>query len=112
MGFDLFFPFCYAHFLPEADILIIYVFMQWRISSWFYMMYNSLGCVCMLQVVDVTWRYSCKHPEVLTRRTRVQEAWLRHTINGLNASVSLNNSVSGVHYSQFNHSFNVTHLPT
>lgn len=38
------------------------------------------------QVVDVTWRYSCKHPEVLTRRTRVQEAWLRHTINGLNAS--------------------------
>lgn len=38
------------------------------------------------QVVDVTWRYSCKHPEVLTRRTRVQEAWLLHTINGLNAS--------------------------
>ncbi|XP_041823223.1 peptide-N(4)-(N-acetyl-beta-glucosaminyl)asparagine amidase isoform X2 [Melanotaenia boesemani] len=38
------------------------------------------------QVVDVTWRYSCKHPEVLTRRTRVQEAWLLHTINGLNTS--------------------------
>ncbi|CAG11669.1 unnamed protein product [Tetraodon nigroviridis] len=38
------------------------------------------------QVVDVTWRYSCKHPEVLARRTRVQEAWLMHTINGLNAS--------------------------
>ncbi|TDH04368.1 hypothetical protein EPR50_G00152750 [Perca flavescens] len=38
------------------------------------------------QVVDVTWRYSCKHPEVLSRRTRVQEAWLLHTINGLNAS--------------------------
>lgn len=38
------------------------------------------------QVVDVTWRYSCKHPEVLTRRTRVQEAWLLHTINGLNVS--------------------------
>ncbi|XP_028252418.1 peptide-N(4)-(N-acetyl-beta-glucosaminyl)asparagine amidase isoform X2 [Parambassis ranga] len=38
------------------------------------------------QVVDVTWRYSCKHPEVLTRRTRVQEAWLLHTINSLNAS--------------------------
>ncbi|XP_032378231.1 peptide-N(4)-(N-acetyl-beta-glucosaminyl)asparagine amidase isoform X2 [Etheostoma spectabile] len=36
------------------------------------------------QVVDVTWRYSCKHPEVLSRRTRVQEAWLLHTINGLN----------------------------
>lgn len=43
-----------------------------------------------MQVVDVTWRYSCKHPEVLSRRTRVQEAWLLHTINGLNASVSLN----------------------
>ncbi|XP_019946176.2 peptide-N(4)-(N-acetyl-beta-glucosaminyl)asparagine amidase [Paralichthys olivaceus] len=38
------------------------------------------------QVVDVTWRYSCKHPEVLSRRTRVQEAWLLHTINGLNDS--------------------------
>ncbi|XP_068603441.1 peptide-N(4)-(N-acetyl-beta-glucosaminyl)asparagine amidase [Brachionichthys hirsutus] len=38
------------------------------------------------QVVDVTWRYSYKHPEVLLRRTRVQEAWLLHTINGLNAS--------------------------
>lgn len=38
----------------------------------------------------MTWRYSCKHPEVLARRTRVQEAWLLHTINGLNASVSLN----------------------
>lgn len=43
-----------------------------------------------MQVVDVTWRYSCKHPDVLARRTRVQEAWLLHTINGLNASVSLN----------------------
>ncbi|XP_068431681.1 peptide-N(4)-(N-acetyl-beta-glucosaminyl)asparagine amidase [Clinocottus analis] len=38
------------------------------------------------QVVDVTWRYSCKHSEVLSRRTRVQEAWLLHTITGLNAS--------------------------
>lgn len=46
--------------------------------------------VCVMQVVDVTWRYSCKHPEVLSRRTRVQEAWLLHTINGLNASVSFN----------------------
>lgn len=46
--------------------------------------------VCLMQVVDVTWRYSCKHTEVLSRRTRVQEAWLLHTINGLNASVSLN----------------------
>lgn len=46
--------------------------------------------VFVLQVVDVTWRYSCKHSEVLSRRTRVQEAWLLHTINGLNASVSFN----------------------
>lgn len=36
------------------------------------------------QVVDVTWRYSCKHNEVLTRRTKVQEAWLLHMIHGLN----------------------------
>lgn len=36
------------------------------------------------QVVDVTWRYSCKHPEVLSRRTKVQEAWLVHNINSLN----------------------------
>ncbi|XP_028316958.1 peptide-N(4)-(N-acetyl-beta-glucosaminyl)asparagine amidase isoform X2 [Gouania willdenowi] len=42
------------------------------------------------QVVDVTWRYSCKHPEVLSRRTRVQEAWLLHNINGLNALQPLN----------------------
>ncbi|KAK2864603.1 hypothetical protein Q7C36_003757 [Tachysurus vachellii] len=37
------------------------------------------------QVVDVTWRYSCKHQEVLTRRKQVQETWLLHTINGFNA---------------------------
>ncbi|XP_034069723.1 peptide-N(4)-(N-acetyl-beta-glucosaminyl)asparagine amidase isoform X2 [Gymnodraco acuticeps] len=38
------------------------------------------------QVVDVTWRYSCKHPEVLSRRTKVQESWLLHTIHRLNTS--------------------------
>uniref|UniRef100_UPI003AAFA20A peptide-N(4)-(N-acetyl-beta- glucosaminyl)asparagine amidase n=1 Tax=Centroberyx gerrardi TaxID=166262 RepID=UPI003AAFA20A len=38
------------------------------------------------QVVDVTWRYSCKHPDILTRRTTVQEAWLLRTINRLNAA--------------------------
>uniref|UniRef100_A0A8C7W4G9 Peptide-N(4)-(N-acetyl-beta-glucosaminyl)asparagine amidase n=1 Tax=Oncorhynchus mykiss TaxID=8022 RepID=A0A8C7W4G9_ONCMY len=37
------------------------------------------------QVVDVTWRYSCYHPEVLSRRNKVQEPWLLNTINGLNA---------------------------
>ncbi|KAJ8267369.1 hypothetical protein COCON_G00125410 [Conger conger] len=39
-----------------------------------------------VQVVDVTWRYSCKHEEVLTRRTQVQEPWLRETINTLNSA--------------------------
>ncbi len=39
------------------------------------------------QVVDVTWRYTCKHPEVLSRRTQIQETWLLHTLNGLNATV-------------------------
>ncbi|XP_062845921.1 peptide-N(4)-(N-acetyl-beta-glucosaminyl)asparagine amidase [Trichomycterus rosablanca] len=37
------------------------------------------------QVVDVTWRYSCKHEEVLSRRTKVQETWLLHTVTGLNS---------------------------
>ncbi|XP_056438336.1 LOW QUALITY PROTEIN: peptide-N(4)-(N-acetyl-beta-glucosaminyl)asparagine amidase [Gadus chalcogrammus] len=38
------------------------------------------------EVVDVTWRYSCNHPDVLTRRTKVQEAWLLRTISGLNVT--------------------------
>ncbi|XP_069051182.1 peptide-N(4)-(N-acetyl-beta-glucosaminyl)asparagine amidase isoform X2 [Lepisosteus oculatus] len=38
------------------------------------------------EVVDVTWRYSCKHEEVLSRRTKVQEDWLRQTINGQSAA--------------------------
>ncbi|XP_040335966.1 peptide-N(4)-(N-acetyl-beta-glucosaminyl)asparagine amidase isoform X3 [Herpailurus yagouaroundi] len=36
------------------------------------------------EVVDVTWRYSCKHEEVISRRTEVKEELLRETINGLN----------------------------
>ncbi|XP_008949878.2 peptide-N(4)-(N-acetyl-beta-glucosaminyl)asparagine amidase isoform X2 [Pan paniscus] len=36
------------------------------------------------EIVDVTWRYSCKHEEVIARRTKVKEALLRDTINGLN----------------------------
>ncbi|XP_033068714.1 peptide-N(4)-(N-acetyl-beta-glucosaminyl)asparagine amidase isoform X4 [Trachypithecus francoisi] len=41
------------------------------------------------EVVDVTWRYSCKHEEVIARRTKVKEALLRETINGLNQQVYL-----------------------
>ncbi|XP_046536427.1 peptide-N(4)-(N-acetyl-beta-glucosaminyl)asparagine amidase isoform X1 [Equus quagga] len=36
------------------------------------------------EVVDVTWRYSCKHEEVISRRTEIKEELLRETINGLN----------------------------
>ncbi|KAM6281581.1 peptide-N(4)-(N-acetyl-beta-glucosaminyl)asparagine amidase isoform 2-T3 [Porphyrio hochstetteri] len=36
------------------------------------------------EVVDVTWRYSCKHEEVLSRRTALSEATLREKINTLN----------------------------
>ncbi|XP_078520091.1 peptide-N(4)-(N-acetyl-beta-glucosaminyl)asparagine amidase isoform X1 [Lissotriton helveticus] len=36
------------------------------------------------EVVDVTWRYSCKHSDLLSRRTEVREIWLRETINRLN----------------------------
>uniref|UniRef100_A0A4W4H6J3 Peptide-N(4)-(N-acetyl-beta-glucosaminyl)asparagine amidase n=1 Tax=Electrophorus electricus TaxID=8005 RepID=A0A4W4H6J3_ELEEL len=36
------------------------------------------------QVVDVTWRYSCKHEEVLSRRKQADETWLLHAINELN----------------------------
>ncbi|XP_075403256.1 peptide-N(4)-(N-acetyl-beta-glucosaminyl)asparagine amidase isoform X1 [Tenrec ecaudatus] len=36
------------------------------------------------EVVDVTWRYSCKHEEVMSRRTEVKEDLLRETINRLN----------------------------
>ncbi|XP_069329406.1 peptide-N(4)-(N-acetyl-beta-glucosaminyl)asparagine amidase isoform X2 [Eulemur rufifrons] len=38
----------------------------------------------LFQVVDVTWRYSCKHEEVISRRTEIKEELLRETINGLN----------------------------
>ncbi|KAF5921826.1 hypothetical protein HPG69_013000 [Diceros bicornis minor] len=41
------------------------------------------------EVVDVTWRYSCKHEEVISRRTKVKEDLLRETINGLNKQVYL-----------------------
>lgn len=37
------------------------------------------------EVVDVSWRYSCKHTELLTRRTQLGEGLLRQTINKLNS---------------------------
>uniref|UniRef100_A0A2K6JS86 Peptide-N(4)-(N-acetyl-beta-glucosaminyl)asparagine amidase n=1 Tax=Rhinopithecus bieti TaxID=61621 RepID=A0A2K6JS86_RHIBE len=43
----------------------------------------------LIQVVDVTWRYSCKHEEVIARRTKVKEALLRETINGLNQQATV-----------------------
>ncbi|OCT75874.1 peptide-N(4)-(N-acetyl-beta-glucosaminyl)asparagine amidase [Xenopus laevis] len=36
------------------------------------------------EVMDVTWRYSCKHEDVIARRKDVRESWLRETIVGLN----------------------------
>ncbi|KAM8967690.1 peptide-N(4)-(N-acetyl-beta-glucosaminyl)asparagine amidase [Pelodytes ibericus] len=36
------------------------------------------------EIVDVTWRYSCKHEDVISRRTEVRENWLRETISSLN----------------------------
>ncbi|XP_068092279.1 peptide-N(4)-(N-acetyl-beta-glucosaminyl)asparagine amidase [Hyperolius riggenbachi] len=36
------------------------------------------------EVVDVTWRYSCKHEDVILRRKDIRESWLRETITSLN----------------------------
>ncbi|KAJ7322491.1 hypothetical protein JRQ81_018778 [Phrynocephalus forsythii] len=36
------------------------------------------------EVTDVTWRYSCKHEELLLRRTQVKEAVLREMLDNLN----------------------------
>ena len=60
-----------------------------RRHSWFMSMFIEIAAFGLVQVVDVTWRYSCKHREVLSRRTLVQEPWLLHTLNGLNAVVCL-----------------------
>ncbi|TRY74150.1 hypothetical protein DNTS_004221 [Danionella cerebrum] len=38
------------------------------------------------QAVDVTWRYSCKHSEVLSRRTLIQETLLLQKLNQLNTT--------------------------
>ncbi|XP_004857852.1 peptide-N(4)-(N-acetyl-beta-glucosaminyl)asparagine amidase isoform X4 [Heterocephalus glaber] len=46
------------------------------------------------EVVDVTWRYSCKHEEVISRRTVITEELLRETINGLNKQRQLSLSES------------------
>ncbi|XP_078460267.1 peptide-N(4)-(N-acetyl-beta-glucosaminyl)asparagine amidase isoform X1 [Lampetra fluviatilis] len=36
------------------------------------------------ELVDVSWRYSCRHTDMLSRRTRCREGWLRSTIARLN----------------------------
>ncbi|XP_027727944.1 peptide-N(4)-(N-acetyl-beta-glucosaminyl)asparagine amidase isoform X2 [Vombatus ursinus] len=46
------------------------------------------------EIVDVTWRYSCKHEEVVSRRTQIKEELLRETINGLNKQRQLSLSES------------------
>ncbi|XP_006883415.1 PREDICTED: peptide-N(4)-(N-acetyl-beta-glucosaminyl)asparagine amidase [Elephantulus edwardii] len=46
------------------------------------------------EVVDVTWRYSSKHEEVISRRTEIKEELLRETINGLNKQRQLSLSES------------------
>ncbi|XP_031796235.1 peptide-N(4)-(N-acetyl-beta-glucosaminyl)asparagine amidase [Sarcophilus harrisii] len=46
------------------------------------------------EIVDVTWRYSCKHEEVVSRRTQIKEEVLRETINGLNKQRQLSLSES------------------
>ncbi|XP_077347557.1 peptide-N(4)-(N-acetyl-beta-glucosaminyl)asparagine amidase [Lithobates pipiens] len=35
------------------------------------------------EVVDVTWRYSCKHEEVILRRKEIRESWLLETTTAL-----------------------------
>ncbi|XP_028926850.1 peptide-N(4)-(N-acetyl-beta-glucosaminyl)asparagine amidase [Ornithorhynchus anatinus] len=41
------------------------------------------------EVVDVTWRYSCNHKDVISRRTQIKEDYLRETINSLNTQRQL-----------------------
>lgn len=36
------------------------------------------------EIVDVTWRYSSKHQEVLQRRQECDEIWLVKTLNRMN----------------------------
>lgn len=39
------------------------------------------------KVVDVTWRYSANHNEVIQRRSLVQEEWLLRTLELFNEKV-------------------------
>ncbi|XP_078701033.1 peptide-N(4)-(N-acetyl-beta-glucosaminyl)asparagine amidase-like isoform X1 [Branchiostoma floridae x Branchiostoma belcheri] len=36
------------------------------------------------EIRDVTWRYSCRHQEVCSRRKECRESWLRETVNRMN----------------------------
>ncbi|KAL5004691.1 hypothetical protein ScPMuIL_018147 [Solemya velum] len=46
------------------------------------------------EVLDVTWRYSCKHKEILGRRNKCRESWLVDTIFQMNSEKQLALSAS------------------
>jgi peptide-N4-(N-acetyl-beta-glucosaminyl)asparagine amidase len=39
------------------------------------------------EVVDVTWRYSCHHKDVLSRRLECRESWLVQTLSNMNKTM-------------------------
>lgn len=43
--------------------------------------------ISLQQIVDVTWRYSCKHNEVLKNRTSVSETWLLNMLKDMTTEV-------------------------
>lgn len=51
-------------------------------SGWGKKLTYVIGVSCD-DIQDVTWRYSAKHSEVLTRRTLCRESWLRKTIHNM-----------------------------
>lgn len=75
----------FPELLQKTTLWLAGLFKWSKICENFWLLYFLLQLV--LEVVDVTWRYSCKHEEVLSRRTALSEATLRETINALNRTV-------------------------